>query len=45
MESEVEKEKHKEQQETEWDTALAYFKAQCRLSSLQHPSDPCATKL
>ena len=44
-ESQAEKEKQKEQQETEGDTKLAYFKAQCRLSSIQHPLDPNAKKL
>ena len=43
-ESEAEKEKHKEQQAT-GNTPLDYFKAQCRLSSLEHPLDPNAKKL
>ena len=44
-ESEAEKEMRKEQQATEGDTPLAYFKAQCRLSIMQHPLDPNAKKL
>ena len=44
QESEVENEKQKEQPAT-GDTPLAYFKAQCRLSSMQHPLDPSAKKL
>ena len=44
-ESEAEREKQKEQQATEGDTPLAYFKPQCRLSSMQHPLDPNAKKL
>ena len=39
------REKQKEQQTTEGDTQLAYFKAQCRLSSMQNPLDPNANKL
>ena len=42
-ESEAEKEKQKEPQAT-GDTPLAYFKVQCRLSSLQYPLDPNAKK-
>ena len=44
-ESEAEREKQTQQQATEGDTALAYFKAQCRFSSMQHPPDPNAKKL
>ena len=43
--SEAEKEKQTQQQATERDTKLAYFKAQCRLSSMQKPFDPNAKKL
>ena len=43
-ESEAEKEKQKEPQET-GDTTLAYFRGQCRMSSLQYPLDPNAKKL
>ena len=43
--SEAEKEKQKEQQATDGDTPLAYLKAQCRLSSMQHPLDSNAKKL
>ena len=44
-ESEAEIEKETPQQATEADTPLAYFKAECRLSSMQHPLDPNAKKL
>ena len=44
-ESEAEREKQKEQPAPEGDTRLAYFKRQCRLSSMQHPLDPKAKKL
>ena len=44
-ESEAEKEMQKKQQATEGDIPLAYFKAQCRLSSMPHPLDPNAEKL
>ena len=41
-ESEAEREKQTEKQETVVDTPLPYFKAQGRLSSMQHPLDPNA---
>ena len=44
-ESEAERAKQKEQPATEGDTPLAYCKAQCPLSSRQHPLDPNAKKL
>ena len=44
-ESEAVREKQAEQQATEGDTPLAYFKAQFRLSSMQHPLDPNDKKL
>ena len=44
-ESEPEKETQKEQEATEGDTPLAYFKAQFRLSSMQPPLDRNAKTL
>ena len=44
-ESVAEKEKQNQQQATEGDTPLAYFKPQCRLSIMQHPLDRNAKKL
>ena len=43
-ESEAEREKQKEQQATEGDNPLANFKAQFRLSRMQHSLDPNAHK-
>ena len=43
-ENEAEKEKQK-QKEATVDTPIAYFKSQCRLSSMHHPLDPYAEKL
>ena len=44
-ESEAEMERQREQQAPKGYTPFAYFKAQCRLSSMQHPLDPNAKKL